>query len=74
MFSSQFQPCPVCGVSVDQSTVAPHTCDPERLADNVMHALRDQIAGFEDRFHEFLTGSQGRFETWLAAREIRRRT
>jgi hypothetical protein len=36
-----------------------------------MLSLRDEISAFESRLHEYLDGSQGRFEAWLAARQVR---
>ncbi len=71
MFVSRFMPCPECGASVDKTSTDAHTCDPERRAAYAMLSLRDEISAFESRLHEYLDGSQGRFETWLAARQVR---
>jgi hypothetical protein len=57
---------------VDQAAATAHTCDPERRADFVMFALRDDIAAFEDNLRAFLDDPHGRFESWLAARQVRR--
>jgi len=72
MYSSRFMPCPDCGESVDRSFSASHRCDPERLLDYRMFALRDEIAMFERLLASFLDSSVGRFEAWLAARDVRR--
>lgn len=72
MFWSRYLPCPACGESVDQTAGGGHTCDPERRADFVMFTLRDDIAAFEDNLRSFLNEPHGRFESWLAARQVRR--
>lgn len=72
MFLSRHMPCEECGESVDQTMAASHVCDPERLLDYRLFRMRDEIAGFEERLLEYLNGSQGRFEVWLAARDVRR--
>lgn len=72
MFSSKYAPCAQCGMSVDQAAAELHTCDPERRADYIMRVLRDDIEAFETRLREFLEGPHGRFEAWLAARQVRR--
>jgi hypothetical protein len=73
MFASRFMPCPDCGASVDRSQSDAHHCDPERRADYRMFALRAEVAGLEDQFMDFLESSRGRFEVWVAAREVRLR-
>ena len=72
MFSSQSKPCLVCGAPVEPAAAEAHTCDPEQRANHVMSVLREDIAAFETRFRDYLAGSHGRFEAWLAARHIRR--
>lgn len=72
MFLSRHMPCEECGESVERTTADSHICNPERLLDYKMFRMRDEIGRFEARFHEHLNGSQGRFETWLAARDVRR--
>ena len=37
-----------------------------------MLALRGQILAFETLFRVYLMGNKGRFETWMAARDVRR--
>jgi hypothetical protein len=72
VFVSRFMPCPSCGASIERSQSDAHTCDPERRAAYAMLSLRDEVSTFESQFHTFLTEPQGRFETWVAARHVRR--
>jgi hypothetical protein len=71
VFESRYMPCQDCGASVDVTSSTPHRCAPERVADFQMFALRDEVAHLEDRYREFLDSRHGRFETWLAARQVR---
>jgi len=71
MFTSRFLPCDDCGASVERAAASGHRCAAERLVEYQMFGLRDQIAGFEPRLHDFLESPKGRFEVWLAAREVR---
>jgi hypothetical protein len=68
---SRYMPCELCGESVDRTSPEAHHCSPERRADHQMFALREDVAGFEDRFGAYLDSPRGRFEVWLAARELR---
>lgn len=72
MFSSRYLPCAECGDSVERGSGAEHTCDPERLLDYRMFRLREEIESLQSGFAEFLQTSNGRFEQWLASREVRR--
>lgn len=72
MFLSRHMPCEECGESVDRTAIETHVCNPERLLDYRMFRMREEINGFESRFRDFLTESEGRFEVWLAARQVRR--
>jgi len=72
VFLSRFMPCRECGASLERSTPEVHECDPERLAEYRMFAMRGRIAAFESHLHRFLATPTGRFETWLAARHVRR--
>lgn len=72
MFVSRFMPCPRCGDSVERADLDVHRCDPVRRVDFEMFALRSDIATFEGDFRGFLATTAGRFETWLAARDVRR--
>ena len=49
-----------------------HACDPARRAEFEMLGLRAQILSFEEDFAEYLASVEGRFEVWLAARDVRR--
>ncbi len=71
MFASRFMPCPSCGGSVERSESASHRCDPDRAVAYQMFAMREEIAGFEEQFHDYLDSSQGRFEQWVAMRQLR---
>lgn len=71
MFASRFMPCPACGGSVERSMSGMHRCDPDRRVSFQMFALREEIAGVEHQFHDFLDTAQGRFERWLASRQLR---
>jgi hypothetical protein len=57
---------------VDLSRAVPHECAPDRVLDFQFFALREEIAGFEGRFRDYLRSPHGRFEAWLAARHVRR--
>lgn len=72
MFLSRHTPCEECGESVDRTMTVAHVCDPERLLDYRMFRMREEISGFELRWREFLSDREGRFEVWLAARDVRR--
>jgi hypothetical protein len=72
VFVSRFMPCDRCGESVDLSRAVPHECAPDRVLDFQLFALRAEIAGLEGRFRHYLRTPHGRFETWLAARQVRR--
>ena len=52
------------------ATDAAHQCDPDRLTDYRMFELRGQVADFEPQLRRFLTSPPGRFERWLAARDV----
>lgn len=72
MFPSRFMPCPECGGSVERSSRQWHSCDPERMLDYTMFALRDEVAAFERLFHRFTDTRDGRLECWVASRQVRR--
>lgn len=71
MFPSRFLPCPECGASLERIAADLHRCDPERLLDYRMFHLRDEVATFESRLAAFLSSPDGKFQRWLAAREVR---
>ena len=74
MFWSRYMPCERCGASLDRTAAASHECDPERLAEYQMFGMRHEIAGFEKRLRQYLDRAHGRFEVWLAAHHVRRKT
>ena len=64
-------PCADCGESVDRAAPSAHTCDPHRRLWFQMFGLRHEIAAFEISLREHLDTPRGRFETWLAAQQVR---
>jgi len=74
MFTSRYLPCPDCGASTDRTAPTPHVCDRERLMDFRMFGLRHEVAWFDRLLSAYLSSAEGRFETWLAARDVRRAT
>jgi hypothetical protein len=71
MFRSRFMPCPECGASVDRTGSPGHACAPERRSDYQVFGLRDEVAQLETGIHRYLATASGRFESWLAARQVR---
>lgn len=71
MFRSRFMPCPECGASVDRASDAVHECSDERRADYLLFGLRDEVARLEASVQDYLHTATGRFEVWLAARQVR---
>jgi hypothetical protein len=71
MFRSRFMPCEECGASVDRIDAVGHACSPERWADYQMFGLRDEVARLETGINGYLATASGRFEAWLAARQVR---
>ena len=72
MFRSRYMPCDVCGASVDRTSHQGHECSPERRADYEMFGLRGEVAQLETGIGQYLATASGRFESWLAARQVRR--
>jgi hypothetical protein len=70
MFGSRFMPCRECGASVD-GNLPLHECSPARRVDYQMFGLRDEVAHLEIGIHQYLETAPGRFESWLAARQVR---
>ena len=71
MFESRFMPCPVWGASLDRSIELRHECSRERRADYQMVALQEEITRLQAGVEQYLGTPAGRFEVWLAARQIR---
>jgi hypothetical protein len=72
MFTSRYLPCPDCGASMDRTDPTPHVCEAERVVDFRMFALRPEIDRFDGLLSRYLGSPAGRFEAWLAARDVRR--
>jgi hypothetical protein len=72
VFMSRYMPCPACGESLPRGTESEHACDPQRRASYQMLSLREEVAGFDASWRAHLNSAPGRFETWLAARQVRR--
>jgi hypothetical protein len=71
MFRSRFMPCSECGASVDRTSDVVHVCSEERRADYLLFGLREEVARLEASVHDYLRTATGRFEQWLAARQVR---
>jgi hypothetical protein len=71
LFSSRFMPCSECGESVERKAAVEHRCSPDRLVDYQMFELRHDVAKFEARLRRYLHSTAGRFDVWLAARQVR---
>lgn len=70
MFRSRFMPCQECGASVDRTVLLSHECLPERWADYQMFGLRGEVAQLDAGVRRYLATASGRFESWLAARQV----
>ena len=65
-------PCAQCGATVVPEDADAHTCDPPRRVEFQMAALGSRIAAFDTDLRDYLAGTQGRFEVWMARRDVRR--
>jgi hypothetical protein len=68
-----FMPCADCGASIERTRKHLHVCDPDRRLEYELFQLRREIAAFDQQLAEFVASPIGRFETWLAERDRRRR-
>jgi hypothetical protein len=73
MFRSRFMPCHECGASVDRTELSLHECSSDRRADYQVFGLSDEVAQLENGVRHYLATAHGRFESWLAARQVRGR-
>jgi len=64
-------PCTDCGASVDRMDPRPHHCHRERLLDYRMFALRHEVESFDAQLANYLESPAGRFERFVAARDVR---
>src|SRR3954454_1376651 len=71
VFVSRYMPCEYCGESLDNAVPHPHLCSPERRAEFQMFAMRDDVADFDNRFRAYLDSAHGRFDVWLAVKQLR---
>jgi hypothetical protein len=72
MFRSRFMPCRDCGASVDREDPSAHVCDPVRLVDFHLFALRTDVGLLEGEIAAYLDSPTGQFEVWRARRSVRR--
>jgi hypothetical protein len=72
VFWSHFIPCADCGEAIERSAAGSHDCDPQRRVEFTLAAMHHRIGTFDSDLEEFLVSNEGRFESWLAAREVRR--
>jgi hypothetical protein len=70
MFPFRYMPCVECGASVEQSSKDRHRCEPEQLVEYQVFRMHAAIARFEDDLMAYLRTSRGKFEAWLAARQV----
>lgn len=71
VFRSRYMPCDVCGASVDRTVLRNHECSPERRADYEMFGLRGEVAQLDAGIRRYLATAAGRFDSWLAAQQVR---
>jgi hypothetical protein len=83
MFTPRFMPCPSCGSSVDFAYADEHVClsgqakaEPETAQQETVQqetAQQETItsADVEAELHRYLETAAGRFESWLAALQVR---
>jgi hypothetical protein len=71
VFMSRYMPCEECGESIERASAAEHECAPGRRADYQLFGLRGELAQLETEIRRHLATPSGRFETWLAARQVR---
>ena len=72
MFLSSHKPCAECGESVERTAAESHTCDPVRRLEFQMLALGPQVSAFEMELRAYLSSNEGRFQVWLASRDVQR--
>jgi hypothetical protein len=70
MYPSRFMPCVECGASVEQSKLQKHRCQTEQLVEYQVFRMHAAIARFEEDLKAYLHSSRGKFEAWLAARQV----
>ena len=73
VFTSRYVSCDDCGASVARNEGGRHECDPERRLDYLIFQLRGEVASFEVELGAYLDSPNGRFESWYAEHQRRRR-
>lgn len=71
LFPPRYLPCVECGASVEIEASAAHRCEGERLLDYAMFRLRAGVSAVEADLRAWLACPPGRFEEWLAARQVK---
>ena len=71
VFRSRYMPCDVCVASVDRTSLPDHECSSDRRADYEMFGLRGEVAQLDAGVRRYLATAAGRFDSWLAARQVR---
>lgn len=71
MFWSSFIPCATCGEAIQREQTGSHVCDPERRVEFQMAAAQHRIDAVDSELEKYLATNAGRFEAWLAARDVR---
>lgn len=71
MFWSNFIPCADCGEAIPRDTTGTHACDPQRRVEFQMAAMQHKVDTIDHDLESYLSTNEGRFEAWLAAREVR---
>lgn len=66
------RPCAECGASVTVGAESSHVCDERRRLEFQLAALQPATASLDDDLRDFMATREGRFEAWLARREVRR--
>lgn len=71
MFEPRWVPCPDCRRTYDRMAAEPHVCRPVGPTDILLRELRAGIDAFDADLAKFLDSTQGRLESWGAARQVR---
>ena len=65
----RYQPCELCGASLDTLSSEVHVCETERWLDYRIFQLREEIAAFDAQLTAWLATAPGRFAAWIAERD-----
>lgn len=72
MFWSSYVPCAQCGEAIERASTDSHDCDPQRRVEFQVLAQSHKILTFDSDLHDYLSSNEGRFQVWLASRDVRR--